>query len=268
MTAVTDSIIDRDADICLQNDTFVLQDNASYIVYSPFSELIVRVSSYPYKNSIIDRQLKKQGFFSDLPDTTRQITHWSKFKHLTLLLTRRCNLNCVYCYASGGSGKHQHSDMPINLALDACEWYINHLRDERIRVTFHGGGEPTLEQKTIKKVVGYVNKTGSGKKIRYLITTNGTMNQSFLQWMMDNDFAISISMDGPPEIQDRNRPLANGGASHFLVEESVRYLVKRNYSFTIRLTYDLCDNVEKIVHYFGKLGVKICILNYYFRLEG
>lgn len=63
-------------------------------------------------------------------------------------------------------------------------------------------------------------------------------------------------MDGPPEIQDRNRPMANGEPSSPLVERTIRQMVHRNYRFTVRVTYSPKDDIVQVARYLASLGVR------------
>ena len=201
--------------------------------------------------------LKKFGFFNALPAITRKdsVDAWRGFRSLTLLITRRCNLSCIYCYAAAQKfGKAMNSDF----ALKTLNWFENQLKEKTLRISFHGGGEPTLEHELVKNVVSraYHLIKKNGKKIRFQITTNGTAKISVTNWLIDNNFGISISADGPPHIQNRNRPFINGNGSSKVVERTILYLVRKNYAFTVRLTFSTVDDIGEIVRYFGDLGVK------------
>lgn len=238
----------------LVSDTLVVKDGETYIVYSPYKGKITRTSTYPGIGSDVHSKLKELGFFKELPVSIRRdnISNWKGFSSLTLLVTRRCNMACSYCYASA---KPNGQSMTTELALNALKWFNNQLNGNTLRVCFHGGGEPTLEENLIKSVIAETKKTHD-KKTWFLIVTNGTADIKFIDWLMSENFRISISMDGPPNIQNRNRPLAMGGNSSEIVERTIRYLVKSDYKFTVRLTFSPADDVEEIVRYFGELGVR------------
>jgi len=236
-------------------DTLVLEDNDSYIVYVPFSKKLTRTTKDPLSDKNLFDILSKNGFFNKLPHSTNidSVDNWSGFKSLTLLVARKCNLACVYCYAAA---KPNGESMPEQLALDALDWFNGQLKQNTIRITFHGGGEPTLEKNLIKKVVSRTKEIANGKNLRFHIVTNGTADSSFMDWLATENFGISISADGPPAIQNRNRPYASGLGSSKKVEETIRSLVAKNVSFTIRLTFSPTDNLSEIIGYFGNLGVK------------
>jgi len=242
-----------DAYVSFVGNTYIVKDGSSYIVYCPFTGKITRAFSYPIPDSDIYRSLSGSGFFSNLPDTTRRdsVESWSGFRSLTLLLTRKCNLACSYCYASA---KPDGKSMPLELALNTVRWFNNQLNGNTLRICFHGGGEPTLEENLIKATVAEA-KNIRDKKTRFQIVTNGTADIKFTDWLMSENFGISISMDGPPDIQNRNRSLATGDNSSEIVERTIRHLVESDYKFTVRLTFSPADDVEEIARYFGGLGV-------------
>lgn len=243
--------------VCLIKDTFVVKDNGSYVVYSPFSKKITRINESPKEDSKIFCLLKGLGFFSDPPGAILRdnIDSWSGFRSLTLLLTRRCNLRCIYCYAAA---KDFGRTMDLNFAIETLNWFEKQLNGKALRISFHGGGEPTLEIGLMQKIVlraCYLSEK-SGKKTRFQIVTNGTFDISIADWLIDNNFGISISADGPSDIQDRNRPFADGSGSSKVVEKTITYLVNKKHPFTVRLTFSPTDDTGRIVRYFGNLGVK------------
>jgi len=146
--------------------------------------------------------------------------------------------------------------MSQNLAIASLNWFVNQLSRDVIRISFHSGGEPTLEKDLIKKVVFHAKQIKGDRRLNFQIVTNGTSDNKFMDWLINKNFGISISMDGPPSIQDRNRPFFSGNKSSFVVEKNVRNLVNKNYPFTIRLTFSPIDDIEKIITYFGELGVR------------
>lgn len=239
--------------VTLYEDTLIVRDGASFIVYSPFSGKIVRTDEFPEPKTPMFKLLSDAGLFGSLPETVKKDEEWGGFTSLTLLLTRSCNLACVYCYAAAKPGG---LSMPLDLALGATQWFIAQLQRNKIRISFHGGGEPTLEEELIRAVVAQAKGLADGRRVEFQITTNGTAPRSFCEWMMENKFNVSISMDGAPDVQNRNRPLANGGESSSILEDTIRLFVSRAHPFTIRMTFSPKDDIRSAIEYFAFLGVK------------
>lgn len=171
---------------------------------------------------------------------------WLGFAHLMVLVTRRCNLACRYCY---GTALPNGPSLPIATALKAVDWYFEP-PPKRPSVGFHGGGEPTLEMDLIKAVFHRV-KEHDARARHFGIITNGTLPESALDWFMANKFNINISWDGPPTIQNRNRPTVSGGPSAPILEETARRLREREYGFTARSTVCSNEDIIDVVDYFA-----------------
>lgn len=86
--------------ICLEGNTFVLEDENKTIIYAPQKGIMLKTEKNPLKNIVLYEELKEKGFFTDIPENIKIDNSWNGFSSLSLLLTRNCNLPCVYCYAS------------------------------------------------------------------------------------------------------------------------------------------------------------------------
>jgi len=115
----------------LISDTLVVKDGKTCIVYSPYKGKITRTSTYPSIGSDVYSKLKEFGFFKELPMSIRRdnISNWKGFSALTLLITRRCNMACSYCYASA---KPDGQSMTLKIALNAVRWFNNQLKDNTL----------------------------------------------------------------------------------------------------------------------------------------
>jgi len=91
------------------------------------------------------------------------------------------------------------------------------------------GGEPLLKIDRIRECVDYVKKIYDGRKVRYILTTNGTLfDDSMINFLMENDISILISLDGPKEVHNKKRVYANGQGSFDDILKNMEY-IKKNY---------------------------------------
>lgn len=170
--------------------------------------------------------------------------------HITLFLTTRCNLKCKYCYIDEKSNFYQDFNL-IKKIID------EHIQGKKwFTIDFHGG-EPTLAGDLIKKTIRYT-KT---KKIKskFNIQTNGVLSFSSLKWLMKNMRSIAVSCDGPPGIQNKQRPFKNGKASSPFVEKTISFLVKNKYKnlfVNTTISSFSVNKMDKILKYFYNLGIK------------
>ena len=124
---------------------------------------------------------------------------------------------------------------------------------------FHGGGEPLIYFDLIKELHDYARSTK--KLYRSTLITNGAITDdkySKLDRIIQNIACAAISSDGSPEIQNKNRPFTGGRGSSAEVEDTVRYLLKKDYVFTVRntITNESAEKLLDITKYFCELGVK------------
>ena len=236
----------------LYADTLIVPDIDGVIAYGQASRKLARLSgNEPTINEYI--ALKQHGFFREIfhmPISSPTVER--VYKSLMLLCTRQCNLRCIYCYASAtGNGQH----MSVATAIEATQFYIAHT-DRTLRVSFHGGGEPTLNMPVIHAVTDLILREATNRPTSFSIVTNGTADEKTLDWLIEKRFSFSLSWDGPPDIQNRNRPFIGGRGSANNLERTAEYLNAKNYPFFVRATLSPIDDVEKTLSYFARFGVK------------
>lgn len=152
-----------------------------------------------------------------------------------LLLTTACNFRCIYCYASTGDSKV--GNLSYELGCQAINIVFQNaldLNERQFSLNFHGGGEPTLNKKTFMKLVAFARSKPLPCRIN--LTTNGFWSETYRNWILDHVDEISLSFDGLPQIQNRQRPLCSGKPTYQVLMETIRQLDKRSFSYGIRMT--------------------------------
>jgi radical SAM protein with 4Fe4S-binding SPASM domain len=118
------------------------------------------------------------------------------------------------------------------------------------------GGEPTLNMPTLKTVVEYVKSLKL--QAYFIINTNGTAPDDVLEYLIGNDFVVSLSSDGIPPITDYHRLSKSGLLVSKSVEHSIRKLVNAGSLFQVRATitkWNISSLIESI-RYWASLGVR------------
>jgi len=182
--------------------------------------------------------LKRMGFLSahrwkkiEHP-ATRLLNNYleSSIQSLTLQVTQQCNLKCEYCPYSGGFYNRQHSNkkMSFEMAKKAIDYYILHSYDiPAAQIGFYGG-EPLIEFELIKEIVRYVASEYYGKEVKYFITTNATLlTEDKIDFLMDNDFVLTISLDGPRQYHNKNRHKIDDSGSFDTVMDNIAVLHRK-----------------------------------------
>ena len=164
-----------------------------------------------------------------LPDTEYRPTV------AVLLLTNRCNLRCTYCYAGGGEGLPRLISLDSACAVIDCV-YRNAIALGRphFELTFHGGGEPVQAWDIVQVATAYARS--KDLPCRTSMVSNGVWTQPQRDWILHNVDSLTISFDGRPETQNRQRPFATGQGSFKSVMRTIRKLDQARFSYGIRMT--------------------------------
>ncbi len=141
----------------------------------------------------------------------------------TLFVTNACNLRCTYCYAEAGDFGRQV--MPPEIFRAAIDLVTSNARraGRPPSFGFHGGGEPTTAWDTLNCAVEYARfaaGAGSGSP-QFAIATNGVMSDDQAQALARSFSTITLSFDGPRELQDAQRPRVDGSGTY---DDVLRFL--------------------------------------------
>ena len=191
------------------------------------------------EDSEVLKKYQKEGFLC--PNTVKRIEHpcsgvlghylKNHVEKLTLQVTQRCNLRCEYCIYSGNYDNRKHSDldMSFDVAKKAIDLYLCSSGEmEKYSFAFYGG-EPLLNLELIKQCVEYIKCKTTGRKVVYLITTNGTLlNDKTVDYLQNENFKIMVSLDGSKKEHDEHRKFQNGTGSFDIIQKNLRR-IKENY---------------------------------------
>lgn len=167
-------------------------------------------------------------------------------KKVTLELTNACNLRCRYCpytiHEENGNGKaHGTAALSAESGKSGIKNYFNsyvnifgnvpsqyreyYLKRNPPAIGFYGG-EALLQFGLMKELSRYARalpweKYGiPNEKVMFHITTNGTLlTGEKLNFLIQNNFSLTISYDGPPEENDKNRVFKDGKGTGRRIEE-------------------------------------------------
>lgn len=148
--------------------------------------------------------------------------------NMSLFLTQSCNLKCIYCYGDGGE-YGDGGNMEEKTAFQAIDWLLEQSGAiKKLHIGFFGG-EPFLNYPLMKAVVEYAQKRvrEAGKRVDFNVTTNGTLlNDDKIAFIKEHQISVMVSFDGPKEIQDAQRPYANGDGTYDDTVPKIKELLK------------------------------------------
>jgi uncharacterized protein len=185
----------------------------------------------------------------DNPEAFSQLKNWdqeqnvsvksgkakAEVRSLTLNVNQICNLHCAYC-AAGGDGTYGEPvvKMAVEKTLPQLRFFLSKLsRTDRFNITFLGG-EPLLYLEGLELISEYALKMSKevGFQISFCIVTNGTLfTEASVALLKKIKCNITISMDGPAEINDVVRPSKNKNQSATaMIEKGLSILLKEKES--------------------------------------
>ncbi len=184
-------------------------------------------------------ELQRLGFIRDNIDFKDYIDKYRiKNKSLyqgpslhILVVTLRCNHNCVYCHASAQNADKKEYDMDRKTAKKSIDLVFSG-PSKNIALEFQGG-EPMLNWDIVQYSAEYAKKkakkTGVDLQLR-LITNLSLMTKEKLQYCYNNEISISTSLDGPEKLHNRNRVYSKANS----YKETVKWLERANKLYKIQ----------------------------------
>jgi len=238
----------------------IKKKHGNFFVYSPLQSKIYQLTQQEYnfveKNPKVsgsekNRELIETGLF--LPEKNEGIPSrkdLEKHHSLALFPTTECNAACIYCYADS---EKKGKAMDFETAKNAIDHYSKEKPLQEI--FFHGGGEPTLAFPLIKEITAYAKK--KNPKIKTGIQSNGFFPVEIAEWISENIDIVSISCDGPPEIQNFQRPIENGKNSSKAVEKNIKFLSeKKQVGINATVISKNAGRQEEVLEYAFRMGIK------------
>ncbi len=201
--------------------------------------------------------------WENLPQTAQLLEKERNKFNLTLNVTQLCNLHCHYC-AAGGDGTY--GDPVQQISVEKTLPQIKLLMDRlssggTFNITFLGG-EPLLYPQAIQAIGSYTQGLARENEIEtnFQIITNGTLiNDETLDLLSPLKPTITLSLDGPAEINDSRRPQKNGASSTEKALKGWDALLKRKNEFGLILAHAVFNrdhtDVEKVWDFFRTFDV-------------
>jgi uncharacterized protein len=183
---------------------------------------------------------------------------------LVLNVTSKCNLSCSYCYEYGEDRIVAEGAKPRFMNEETARASVDFMFAEAgdapvVHLTFFGG-ETLLNYKVLRPALTYARERAAvlGKTVDASLTTNATLLTSeIIDWLVENEVGVTVSMDGAREQQDRFRVFNNGAGSYDLIVPRVKELIakhRRPVGARVTLTRQNLDVIDIYRHLFEELG--------------
>lgn len=174
-------------------------------------------------------------------------------------VTNNCNMGCQYCYY-----RHNRSRTPENrMSREVLRQTIFSMLDynrEYANFIWHGGEPLMMERDFFEAIVDmqqeYIRETGKDIVISNCIQTNGVLLDSdWIDFFVENDFNVSISLDGFFDLHARNR--GTNREAFDAIMNSVSQLSDRKVPFSVLtvVTKETIGQEEELFDFFADYDI-------------
>jgi uncharacterized protein len=173
---------------------------------------------------------------------------------LTVVTSLGCNFDCPYCFEAKHASlmNEEVQDVVVELVRDK-------LAEIRLLSISWFGGEPLVGKGALLSLSDRFIAMCDAANVQYeaRITTNGyLLDEKTCADLLDRRVShAQISLDGPPEVHDRMRPLANGRGTFRQIVRNLHHAVNC-FDVAIRINVDRNNIVaaEELLHLLAAEG--------------
>jgi uncharacterized protein len=174
------------------------------------------------------------------------------------VVSLRCEHACPYCQVSRQSDDKAAFDMSRETAAKALD-LVFRSPSPALKIEFQGG-EPLLNFSLIRDIVTWAEHRNlqERRRLEFVIATNlALISEDILAFCREHQILISTSLDGPPDLHNRNRPRP-GGNSHELavkgIERARAALGRDRVSALMTTTEASLNRVREIIDEYVRYG--------------
>jgi uncharacterized protein len=226
----------------------------------------------PLPDAELRQAFVELGFF--VPVTTDELAHQlaihrevacnSAIRRVTVVLTRKCNLGCNYCYQD-----KDLEDPRANIAQ-----IVAHLRSQvepggSIMITWFGG-EPLLRLSLIKELTQGIRDhcKAIGAEYSATISSNGVLlDAERVETLLALDVRLfQITLDGPPDIQEHRRPSLNKKPTYNPIIQNIERLLDAGARVNIKVIIDR-ENWRRVPELFRDLAARKLLTRLNFAIQ-
>ncbi|HCE1988923.1 TPA: radical SAM protein [Vibrio parahaemolyticus] len=196
------------------------------------------------------------GVFSSTHSTNYKKVPISKIPNslnIWVHLTNECNLRCSYCYIHN-IGKRSSFSKEMMLTLNKKIFQTAKRNNLSQVILRFAGGEPFLHYKLVIKTITELREQllEIGCKLKIAFLTNLTLlNEEILEFIVDNNVGLSVSLDGLEYEHNLTRKYTNGKGSFKRVSSNIDKLLKNNISPFVMsvITNDNMDGLKDFTEF-------------------
>jgi uncharacterized protein len=174
---------------------------------------------------------------------------------LTIVTSLGCNFDCPYCF------EDKHPSILGEEVVDAC---VQLLKDQLPRIhSFHCswyGGEPLVGKRPLLSMSRAFIALCDQAEVAYQadIVTNGYLldEKTCRELQECRVSSAQVTLDGPPDVHNRMRPLAGGGPSFDRIVDNLRHAVDYlGVAVRVNVDSDNYGRVEELLQILAENGL-------------
>lgn len=185
---------------------------------------------------------------------------------LRIVLTRKCNMACSYCFVDTNDGS---ADMSLTDLEDGLQYLFEENEGKETIWIQWFGGEPTIRFDLIQAgdeiIRRLKRKYRVGEIIRTMVTNGLNVTEPQLAYFKKNSYGIGVSLDGVPSTNSLARTLLNGSSADSKITSNIKRYVERGIRVGINYT-PTASNVSQLPEFVGycknELGVDFVYVNF------
>lgn len=187
------------------------------------------------------------------------ITDNSFYGPLELLIIQGspfCNINCSYCYLPNRSDNSKLSLETVDVIFKKL--FSTDIVRQDFTLCWHAGEPLTVNKEFYRQAISIAHShNNTNYSIRNNVQTNATLiNQEWCDFFKELNFKVSVSIDGPEFINDRNRVTRKGKGTFKDAMKGIEYLKKNDIEFSAIsvLTDFTLDYADEFYNFFKELN--------------
>lgn len=234
-------------------------------------ESLIKNKIIPYNSSSqqdlikILLKIKSGFFFTEKPISLYTGKDNERSCIISFPIVHSCNLKCKYCYAKSGTTYHGVNKCFEIGTVNKVFEFLSLMFDKpisSIRLEFVSGGETLINQKLYEEIITHINRISILNNIQLEIftLTNGTLlNENIIKFLNMNNNMLGISIDGPANIHDFQRPFVNGEGTYNVVINNIREMMRcsqNNNIWAVSVITSVTNSLIDILNHHKSIGIK------------
>lgn len=151
--------------------------------------------------------------------------------------THVCNLDCVYCYNEDERKPRMSAALAARVVDETISFAASERPDCEVDFIWHGGEPLVVGKEFYRDVVATQSRCLAkfpNTRVENTVQTNGTLiDEEWVDLFAENNFRVSISIDGPKEINDRTRISKNKSGSFDRILAGIEHLRRKAIPFGV-----------------------------------